>query len=86
MPDEIEDISTETVPPVPYVETPIAPPAGPTVAQHEWMAKHPRHIRHTGHRGRFIERGTLHADGSFIPESQHPVMDGPSCFGVGIPV
>jgi hypothetical protein len=34
-----------------------------------------------------VERGTLHSDGSYVPEAKHPVIDGmEGSIGVGIPL
>jgi hypothetical protein len=65
---------------------PISPPPGPTVAQQNWMRSNPRYVRTSHTPARFDARGTLHPDGSFIPEDVHPVMDGNGSFGVGIPL
>lgn len=70
----------------PLAAAPAPQSSGPTAAQHEWLQKNPGHVRASHHFGRMVNRGTLHADGSFVPEALHPVMDGPDCFGVGIPV
>jgi hypothetical protein len=66
----------------------IPPPpqrGAPSAAQHAWLLAHPNYVRSSHFFGQMIERGTLHEDGTFVPEAKHPVMDGPSCFGVGIP-
>lgn len=70
----------------PLAAPPAPQSAGPTQAQHDWLQKHPNYVRSSHHFGRMVIRGTLYADGSFIPEDRHPVMDGPDCFGIGVPV
>jgi hypothetical protein len=72
--------------PVPFVHV-HKPNPSPTQAQHSWMSAHPTY-RRTSHSplGRFTFRGTLTADGDFIPENKMPVMDGAGSFGVGIPI
>jgi hypothetical protein len=58
----------------------------PTAEQHAWLRKNPGYIR-TSHvrNAKFSKRGTLRADGTFIPESgKIPIMDGNGGFGVGI--
>ena len=60
----------------------------PTAEQHAWMKKNPGHVR-TSHvrAARFVKRGTLRPDGTFVPESPgSPVMDGNGSFGVGVPI
>jgi hypothetical protein len=63
-----------------------APPKGPSAEQHAWLQNNPRYVRASHFFGRTIERGTLHEDGSFVPETKTPAMDGPNCFTVGIPL
>lgn len=72
----------------PVEMTPPPPPqrSAPTQAQHDWLARNPHYIRSSHAYSRFINRGTLHPDGTFVPETVHPVMDGNGCFGVGIPL
>lgn len=72
-------------PPQPFVPPAPRQPNVPTAEQHAWMSKNPNYKRASHFFGRMINRGTLHADGSFISEDKHPMMDGPDCFGVGIP-
>jgi hypothetical protein len=66
---------------------PPAPPPGPTPAQRDWLKARPNYVRISHYRGKTTSRGTLKTDGAFIPEqANHPVMDGPGGFGVGVPV
>jgi len=60
----------------------------PTAAQHAWLRSNKAHARMSHSKSiKFKTRGTLKADGTFIPESgRHPVMDGNGDFGVGVPV
>jgi len=62
--------------------------ASPTREQAAWMRAHPGYMRISHARlGQFSKRGTLRADGTFIPESpKFPVMDGNGDFSVGLPV
>lgn len=57
-----------------------------TAAQIEWMRKHPDYAPMAHGAVRFIMRGTLLADGSFLPEEQHPPMDGGGAMSVGVPL
>ena len=70
----------------PDFTAPPPPPAGPTAAQIKWMQDHPNYVRTSHTPSRFMVRGTLTVDGSFISEDIHPVMDGNGAFGVGIPI
>lgn len=75
-------------PPKPFEPPPAPQNSAPTEAQHEWMRKHPKHVR-TSHGlsgAGFAERGTLHQDGTFVPEHVAPIVDSGSCFGVGVPI
>lgn len=60
--------------------------AVPTEAQHDWLRKNPRYMRTSHAYHKFVERGTLYPDGTFVPVSKHPVTDGNGAFGVGIPL
>ena len=70
----------------PLAEAGAAQRRGPSAAQHAWLQAHPNYMQASHFFGRMVERGTLHEDGSFIPETKTPAMDGPSCFTVGIPL
>lgn len=67
-----------------------APPRNhpPTAAQHTWLRSNKAHMRMSHSRSiKFKMRGTLKADGTFIPEShKHPLMDGNGDFSVGMPI
>lgn len=59
----------------------------PTTAQINWLKANPQYIRtsHIRQRVSYEKRGTLHADGTFVPERPgQPVLDGNGAFGVGI--
>ena len=59
----------------------------PTQAQSDWMLANPQYVTTPHDRvGRFSSRGTLMPDGTFIPATQSPIIDGNGAFGVGIPV
>jgi hypothetical protein len=77
----------QIVPSVPFVEPAPAPRQPPTKAQHDWLQKNPQYIPSARFFGRMVERGTLHSDGSYVPEAKHPVIDGmEGSIGVGIPL
>jgi hypothetical protein len=84
--DAVAGVPEKAGDPVPFVPR-FDRNAPPTEAQHDWLRKNSRHARMShAPLGRFGSRGTLHADGSFVPEGPgNPVMDGPGMFGVGIP-
>lgn len=71
--------------PVPFPEPSLQRP-GPTPAQHEWMQKHPDYAPMAHATIKFSDRGNLHADGTFVPESVHPCMDGGGVISVGKPI
>ena len=59
----------------------------PTPEQHAWLRKNKGYARtsHAGIAAKFTSRGTLHSDGTFVPESgRTPVLDGNGSFGVGV--
>lgn len=59
----------------------------PTPAQSAWLKAHPGYMRTSHARAKFEQRGTLHADGTFVPATgRNPAMDGGGAFAVGIPV
>lgn len=74
--------------PIPFMEpvTFITQRAQPTHEQREWLRKHPAYAPMAHGFVNFRDRGTLHPDGTFIPEAQHPPMDGGGPISVGIPV
>lgn len=91
------EISTEAPATVVAAAPAEAPPAEPFVesaavlpqrsaAQIEWMRQHPDYAPMAHGAVRFINRGTLLADGTFLPEAQHPPMDGGGAMSVGVPV
>ena len=61
--------------------------AAPTAEQAAWLAAHPHYVRTSHLRVRCQMRGTLQADGTFVPEDHGaPVVDGGGSFGVGVPM
>ena len=60
-----------------------------TKAQIDWLKAHPGYARmgHVAHRVRFQKKGTLRADGTFVPAAgKTPVTDGAGSVGVGVAV
>jgi hypothetical protein len=83
---ELDVEPQEAAAPVPFVEPVHHFRQGPSLEQHAWMAANPHYTQISHMRmGKATGRGTLHQDGTFVPEGQHPVMDGPTCIAVGIP-
>ncbi len=85
--NETEFVLEEKAQPVEFVPAKTFSATAPTFEQKVWLAKNKDHQIMSHHRSvRFSNRGTLKPDGSFVPESAHPVMDGAGQFGVGVPL
>lgn len=71
--------------PVPFVEPQSIRP-GATAQQRAWLSNHPQYAPMAHGMINFSDRGTLHADGTFVSEVNHPPMDGGGAISVGIPI